>query len=426
MKNGRDRNNAFADNQDVNQTSHSSGPTIAEIVPSRHTANQPQPDEPIQKPKSSPIHRGLKLGLPHQVKLAQMTYRGKAYTPQTQVAYQSPLRKKQQPTPDTETSTQPLPVAAEGFQNLSIRNKQVIALLAAGTLSTAGLVGAGIFSNIRGGRSQLLNQAVSELAVTGTEYDIKINQMELGFRGQSDNATIINAAKLSAQGTPLSSGFRNQVKRILTNEIAARNIEYATLVGRNLKIIINANANRTGQRFNPDGLVAKVFQDSQQIKTSGIVPWSELAAESPPLPDGIAKSDALIRYTVTPVKDPATGATIAALVSGDIVNGKLTIPEKTVQALGGGYSAVYFNRPGGQFALAASLDQETSAQMSVQRRKDFQTGKTPDAGETVTNVPLPNTKLLEKATAAPGEIVTGRKHHQQSFVYDRSQEQFPT
>ena len=406
-ENGRDRNNAAAKDRDVTAKLHSSVQPLGEAVPPRH-ANQPEPDEPIQKPKPSPDQRSLKLGLPHQVKLAQMTYRGKTYKPQGQVEYQSPLRQKRQLTPGTEVTAPPTPVTAEGFQNLSIRNKQVIALLAAGALSTAGLVGAGIFSNVRGGRSQLLNQAVSELAVMGTEYDIKINQMGFGFRGQSDNATIINAAKLAAQGKPLSAGFRNQVKRILKNEIAARNIEYATLVGRDLKIIVNANANRAGQSFNPDGLVAKVFQNSQQIQTSGIVPWSELSTESPPLPEGIANADALIRYTVTPVKDPSTGATIAALISGDIVNGKSAIPEKTVQALGGGYSAVYLSRPDGQFVLATSLDRETSADMSVQRRKDFQTGKTTDVGETTANIPLSNTKLLERAAAAPGEIITGR------------------
>jgi len=409
-KNSHVSNSSAENAANVSPTSQQTGQPIGRATPPRNAAAQSANALPAQSQDPTSKKQGLQLKLPHQTQRAAMTYRGKTYQLPTpgQVAYQSPLRKKQEQSAESSAPVQPPLPASEGFQSLSIRNKQTFALLAAGALSTVGLVGAGIFSNIQGGQTQLLNQAISELAVTGIEYNLKIDQMGFGFRGQSDNAAIINAARFHAQGKPLSAGLRNQVKQILKNEVQARKIEYATLVGRNQGIIVSANADRTGQPFNPDDLVAKVLQNPQQIKTSAIVPWTDLAAEAPPLPAGFTNSDALIRYTATPVKEPATGATIAVLIAGDIVNGKSAIPERTLKSLGGGYSAIYMRQSDGQFALATSLDQDASTQLSVQRRREFQTGQAPEAGAMETDTPLPNTALLEKATATPGEIATDR------------------
>jgi twitching motility protein PilJ len=293
----------------------------------------------------------------------------------------SRLRPRPKPTPPSvTTNTQSLP-ALRWFYNLPIRNKQIMGLLTSEFVSLVGLVGVSTILIVNGLYSGLVRQAKSELSVMGITYNIKVDQMGFGFRGQSDNTAIIAAAQ-SGVASP-------QVFAILQNEVKAREIEYATLVGRNLRIIASANANRRGEAFNPNNLVSRVLQIPEQIKTTEIVSWQELQREAPPLPNGFSEQDALIRYTATPVRDPATQTVIGVLISGDIVNQKLPIVERTLGALadvGGGYSAVYLRKPTGEVALATSLEME---------------GENSQA-----NVPLPNSQLLQEAVKANGEAVS--------------------
>ncbi|WP_248277707.1 methyl-accepting chemotaxis protein [Brasilonema sp. UFV-L1] len=281
------------------------------------------------------------------------------------------------------------------FYNLPISRKQLIALIASELVSVLGIgIGATLII-INGLRTQLLEQAKSEVAVVDTNYNIKINQMGFGFRGQSDNTAIIKASVNYNSSKSISSDLKAEVKRILVNEIKARKIEYATLVGKDFKIIVNANKNREGEVFNPNNLVSDVFKNPKQIKASRIVSWSELSKESPPLPNSFSNQDALIRYTVTPVRDPKTSTVVGALVSGDIVNGKDPIVRNTLQATGGGYSAVYLRQPTGKFTLATSLDK----------------GQTEDLNQAQLNVKLPKEGeflLKEAARSTDGKAVTGR------------------
>jgi len=279
------------------------------------------------------------------------------------------------------------------FYNLPINRKQLIALIASEVLSVIAL-GIGSRHIIETGlRTQLLNQATSEVAVTKINYNIKVNQMGFGFRGQSDNVAIINAAKAQAENKPISQELRNQVDKILKNEVKARKIEYATLVGKDLRIIVGANANRQGEVFNPNNLVKKILSDPRQIKANAIVQGSELQKENPPLPAGFTSQDALIRYTVTAVKDPATKQVIGALVSGDIVNSKLPIIKDTLQALAGGYSAIYLHKPTTKdFTLVTALD----------------AGQKTNLEKAQPNVTLPDLSLIEAAVKANGTAVTQR------------------
>ncbi|AFZ17455.1 methyl-accepting chemotaxis protein [Allocoleopsis franciscana] len=278
------------------------------------------------------------------------------------------------------------------FENLPVRGKQLTGLFTSEVISIVGLVGVGAVLIVAAGRTQLVRQAESELAVAQINYDFKINQMESSFRAQSDNAAIITAAIAHAQNQPLTPELRGQIKQILKNEAQASNIEYATLVGKDRRIIVNANADRTGETFDPNNLVSQVLSNSQPLQASQIISGSDLSKESPPLAQGLANQDALIRYTITPVKDPKTGSVVGTLVSGDVVNGKLSMVENTVKAFGGGYSAVYARQPSGKFALATALDQ----------------GIAKDVAQAKPNVPLFDPSVLEKAVAAPNQVVTGR------------------
>ncbi|MBD2328161.1 methyl-accepting chemotaxis protein [Alkalinema sp. FACHB-956] len=274
------------------------------------------------------------------------------------------------------------------FNDRPIGQKQVLAIIACELIPILGL---GIGSTIvltNSLRTQLLSQATSELAVTETNYNIKINQMGFGSRGQADNVSVINAAKLRSRGETVNAGLQSYIKTILQNEVRARKIEYATLVGRDLKIITNANNDRTGDTFDPNQLVSEALKTNQQIKASAIVAQQEINRESPPLPENYDRElpQALIRYVVTPVKDPATQAPIGALVFGDVVNYKPTIVENTINAFGGGYSGVYLQAAPQQFRIGSTFD-------GIQR----------DLG-----IPQAGLDLLNQAVQQKGKAVTGR------------------
>ncbi|MEM7553375.1 MAG: ATP-binding protein [Cyanobacteria bacterium P01_A01_bin.84] len=297
------------------------------------------------------------------------------------------------------------------FYNLPIRRKQLIGLFSSEVISIIGLVGVGAVLIVAGGRSVLVNQAKSELAFTEVNYNIKIDQMGFGFRGQSDNAAIITAAKLSRLNLSLQPNLkrqvRQQVRQILQNEVKARNIEYATLVGKDLRIIVNANRDRTGEVFDPNNLVTKVLRNPQQIKTSELISPEEVIKESPPLPPGLKakqlkqlSKQLLIRYTITPVKDPKTQEVVGALVSGDIVNGKQSIVNQTVLTHSGGYNAVYLLPEVGSFQLA------TSSLSSSERKTSLTTY--PHKNKNLSNISISDNSLLQSAIAAKGEPAAQR------------------
>ena len=275
------------------------------------------------------------------------------------------------------------------FLDLSITKKYLLILVSSEILFLA-LAGVGSQLIRNGLKTQLFNQAKSELAVSELNYNLKINQMVVGFQAQSDNPAIINLAKTPPQGRNSIAYFelQNQVKQLLKNQLNTLKIEYSTLVGKDLRIIASANSQRQGEIFNPNNLVTEVFNDPKQIKASEVINSAELVKEGSTLPFNFGSQEALIRYTVTPVKEPATLAVVGALISGDIVNGKPLIPQETVKAFGTGYSAIYSRESIGEFILASAF---TKARVSDSPRL---------------NDPLPPSSLISAAAVANGELVT--------------------
>ncbi|WP_017324012.1 methyl-accepting chemotaxis protein [Synechococcus sp. PCC 7336] len=284
--------------------------------------------------------------------------------------------------------------------NLPVRGKQYVGLFSSELFSVFGLAGLSMVLLVTSSQTQLRSQAESELAVNDINYNIKINQMGFGFRGQSDNAAVIAAASAYSNGEELSPELKAQVEAILRNEISARRIEYATLVGADRRIIASANADRRGEAFDPDGLVTAVLANPEQIKTSEIVSWEDLTRENPPLPEGLTEGeDALVRYTVTPVR--AEGRVVGALVSGDIVNQKFAIAANTVNAFDGGYSAVYQVEGDGDYVLSTAFVSDSSNDDSMQAARTA-------ARTDLDRLELPDVSILERAIAAEGEIVTAQ------------------
>lgn len=293
---------------------------------------------------------------------------------------------------ELELQVEKAPPALRWFYNLPIRRKQLMALITSELISIVGLVGVGSWLIVTAGRTQLLNQAQSEVAVTNVAYNIKVNGMGFGFRGQSENTSIIQAAQDYAANRSVNPDLQGRVRDILLNETVARQIDYATLVGTDLRIISNAHRDRAGEKFDPQGLVGTVLANPRQIQTSAIVSGAELENEGMPLPEGLSRQDALIRYVFTPVRDPQTSKVIGVLVAGDIVNNKLPIVADTLNAFQNGYSAVYQRQPNGELKLATSLD----------------LGRIMEVEQAAVNVGLSDPRILERAVAAAGKPVTQR------------------
>lgn len=248
------------------------------------------------------------------------------------------------------------------FYDLPVSSKQLIGLISSEVISVIGLVGAGSLLIIGGARQQLLEQSKAELAVTDIQYNIKVNQMGFGFRGQSENTAIVNLAEKASEGADISSNERSAVREILRGEINARNIEYATLVGTDGKIIANAQTNRVGDELDPYGLVARVVSERKQLKANGLVTRSDLQLQDIELLTDADK--ALIRYVATPVfSQNQVNQLVGVLIAGDVVNGKSSIVESSISAFGTGSAAVYLrDADSNSFQLAASagFDQGTN------------------------------------------------------------------
>ncbi len=273
--------------------------------------------------------------------------------------------------------------------NLPIAYKQFIALFISSSISVFVVVLAGRLITVVLGRSQLENQSVAELAVSVINYNSRISEMESGFRGQSDNTAIIEAARNYQQNRQVPATLRDTVRQILRNETEARQIEYATLIGLDKKIIVNANNNRSGEVFDPNNLVSEVVKFPRRMQTNAIISWAEIEKEKPPLPSGISDRDLLVNLSFTPVTDPQSQQVIAILMAGEIVNGKTLFLKRTLDAVGGGYGAVYmFNN--GSFELVTSRLQKLGSD-------EFQN-----------NISLPDLTLVEKAETGRGGNIIDR------------------
>ena len=275
------------------------------------------------------------------------------------------------------------------FYDLPVSSKQLIGLISSEVISVIGLVGVGSLLIINGGRQQLLEQAQAELAVIDIQYNIKINQMGFGFRGQSENTAIVELAEAIVDNREADASQRTVVRDILQSEIDARSIEYATLVGLDGKILVNAQTERTGEEFDPYGLVSRVIGERQQIRENGLVERTELERQGIDLAGD--DDNALIRYVVTPVfSQGQANRLVGVLVAGDVVNDKLSIVENGVSAFGEGYGAVYLNNQAGGWQLA------TSATL-LQGENEVQSGEE-----------IYDDTLLTTAVESQGEVVAQR------------------
>ena len=273
--------------------------------------------------------------------------------------------------------------------SLSIGTKQFVALIFTSLISIIAIVVTGRLTAIELGRSELALQSATELEVTVTNYQARINETESGFRGQATNTAIIEAAKRYKATGQVPDDLALTVKEILLDEILFRQIEYATLIGLDSKVIASANQNRFDTIFNPNNLSSEVLKFPRRFRTNAIISAEEIAKERPPFYERIKDKDVLTNFSFTPVSDPQTKEVIGILIGAEIVDTKTLFLKTTFSAIGVGYGAIYAYKDG-QFNLITSAIQHS------------------DDEEFKANIPLPDLDLLERAQKGEGGQITQR------------------
>ncbi|MGI0483138.1 tetratricopeptide repeat protein [Geminocystis sp. CENA526] len=220
------------------------------------------------------------------------------------------------------------------FKDLPIVYKQFIALLIASLVSTFGVVIAGKLITDNLGRSELKNRAISELNIISIDYNANLENITSGFRGKADNIAIIQTAQSYKNEGKIEPNLKNTVRTILNNEIEARGIEYATLVGLNGRIIVNANQDRFGQSFILENLVSRVIKSREVLETNVIISQKEIIAENPSFAEKIEGKNVLMNINLTPVNDFQSSQMIAVLMAGELVNDNSLLLQDIMSAMG--------------------------------------------------------------------------------------------
>ncbi|MBW4682098.1 MAG: HAMP domain-containing protein [Microcoleus vaginatus WJT46-NPBG5] len=266
------------------------------------------------------------------------------------------------------------------FYNQPIRRKQLIALLFSEFVTVSAVVGVTNFLHNLQVRHQLVNQAESELAVTQMAYEMKNNQILLRLQGLSETSAVMAAA-----GGNLNPAIREQVRAALVNELKGLDIEFATLIGRDFRIIANATAAQYGELFNFNQMISPVFTNGKPLQAIEIISSGELKAESAIKTGGIKNQDTLIHYTVTPVYSSKKNV-IGALIAGKRINRNYFLIKDVMKTYSSGYSGIYLTKDSGQFTL---VDSQEKIKDSIQ-----------------SGVGLPHNTLLTKAVEAGGKTVS--------------------
>ncbi|PLZ96932.1 chemotaxis protein [Fischerella thermalis CCMEE 5268] len=261
------------------------------------------------------------------------------------------------------------------------------------------IVGLGISSTViinRSFQSQSLKQVKSELNIADLNYHLKLNQAKFNLHNQANSTDIINAAELHVLGNQFEQYQQNhntRVRQILKNEAENLNIEYLALVSLDRRIIASSNSNKyQGKVFDPQGLVSQVLKNPRQIQAHTVINSSELSQQLPWMSSDLSNQDALMNYTLTPVKSLTNNQVIGVLVAGDVVNEQEDNAQLTQVATDNAYSAVYINKGAGEFALATSLAKSNKT----------------DLTKAIANLDLPDKSILAQAAVRSGEIVTGQ------------------
>ncbi len=244
---------------------------------------------------------------------------------------------------------------SQWFYNLPVADKQLTGLLASKVLSAVGIIGISMLLLSTMGRRQLLDQARSELSATTRDLNNDATEEPI----ISD--VLIAAAETYVEIDRVYDDLRRQTRNDLQAEMRTGQLEYATLVGPDLKVIVSGNGDRRGSLFDPDNLVSNALRQGQGQAAVSLVPVSELQQLDIPVPENAGEA-VLVRYQITPIfsddstqpaDQAAAGKVIGALATGNVIDGQSTAVAGALTQFSNGYSAIYRAASGGDFSLVA-------------------------------------------------------------------------
>ncbi len=226
----------------------------------------------------------------------------------------------------------------QGLKDSPIPRKIGLAVSITGLLSVAAL-GTSLVIFDRSLRQQMLIQAQSELSLLAIRFNQEVSQTRFGDRGAAEERTLIDAARRRKGGLI--------VKSILQNEVSGRNVDFLILVDRNGRIVeTSRSAERTGDRYDPQGLVSEAIDSSQTLISNELMPFAELEAENPDKAARIGTAAShpqlLAHYRIKPLIDTNRDV-VGAVITADVINQRHATVDAANRAIGGGMAAIVVN-----------------------------------------------------------------------------------
>ena len=250
------------------------------------------------------------------------------------------------------------------FYDLPVADKQLIGLLGSKILSVAGVIAFSLLLFSITGRQQLLEEAESELIAT--ENDLS--------RGDADSELLTTDALLLEAATLYSeigdegiadSIVADEARQTLRSTLQNRQLEYASLVGPNRRVLASGGADRQGELIDPDGLVTVALSEGRPVMATSLVTLESFQQLGITPPGGTDEA-ALVRFSVSPIlsgesatqrgtdsETVARGEVIGAVVTGDVLDANSRIVSDALGQFPSGYSAIYRRDPSGGFAKVA-------------------------------------------------------------------------
>ncbi len=239
------------------------------------------------------------------------------------------------------------------FYDRRVTDKQLTGLLASKMLSVLGIIGVSLSLLSVAGRSQLQDQAASELSATAKD----LNSLA-GASTPSDDV-LVEAAETYVDLDQISDELRQETQDTLQARQDLNQLDYVAIVSLDFQVIANSTSDRSGDLFNPSDLVSSALRESTPQSTLSLQTTAELQRLGISIPSYIGEA-ALVQYAVIPIFEDGSSpaervgnAVIGALVTGEIIDSESPIVADSLTNFTQGYSEIYLQEPSGSFDLVA-------------------------------------------------------------------------
>ncbi len=237
------------------------------------------------------------------------------------------------------------------FYDRRVADKQLTGLLASKMLSALGVIGVSLLLLSTTGRSQLRDQAASELSATAKELNASPRATPLS------EDVLVEAAETFVGSDQIALDLSQDAQAALQTRQDLNKLDYVALVSPELRVIANSTSNRSTELFNPNDLVSGALRQGETRSAISLQTTTELQQVGIEVPNG-ANEAVLVQYVVTPIFERgsistggAGSVTIGALVTGEIINSESPIVQGALTSFAEGYSEIYLQEPSGSFDL---------------------------------------------------------------------------